>query len=112
MTIKKGGLWVLIAFHYAMQFQLSLVLMIRSLIGCEIYLVIKHQIKFIPAFGGATSISVMSNGFFASQATAALHLITWPWVAANWFLRDSGSLDAADDIALRMIFPAANDNMF
>ncbi len=38
----------------------------------------------LPSLGGATSISVMSKGFFGSQATAALHLITWPWLAKNW----------------------------
>ena len=38
-----------------------------------------------PALGGAIWMSVTSRGFFASQATAALHVMVWPLVA----LRDS-----------------------
>ena len=33
-----------------------------------------------------TWISVTSRGFLASQATAALHVIVWPWVAWSWKL--------------------------
>ena len=34
-----------------------------------------------PALGGAIWMSVMSRGFFASQATAALQVMVWPLVA-------------------------------
>ena len=60
------------------------------------------RLELSPSWGGATSISVTSRGFLASQATAALHLITLPWVDSNWARRDSGSLEAADDMARRI----------
>ena len=40
-----------------------------------------------PLFGGCTSISVMSKGLLASQATAALHFIGLPEVLENELIK-------------------------
>jgi hypothetical protein len=37
-----------------------------------------------PSLGTSTSISVTSSGFFASQATAAKHFITLPFVSLSF----------------------------
>ena len=55
---------------------------------CDAQLLMSLLLTFTltsPALGGAIWMSVMSRGFFASQATAALQVMVWPLVA----LRDS-----------------------